>query len=314
MSKPSLLLRAILVIAPFFFIYQLPNIISIYNKIEIVNSAESSKYVRIINESRERTIAQEQRASDTPAIPAPQNSSPANTPPQPIWPALFLFPSILALLFHYVASVSQWRGLNSVGRSALFLHFIGIGINVWPFLMNDWRDQIIPSLIALIACPALALWAAILIESKGRPSRRPRLPSSDATPDVGQVITSAAAIESIIHSSSPSVDKPHKDTGALRHLLARIRTPKSDRPRQIYGLISVGLYLIAYRTFNIHDARECSIFGPSRYSARPLRDFIYSTIEGICDSGNARILAAFFFVLATIALVKLVFRRNSVSA
>lgn len=315
MSKPSVLLRAILVIAPFFFIYQLPSIISIYNKIEIVKFVESSKYVRVIDESRDRTIAQDRLASnESPPLPAPQNSSPANAPPQPIWPALFLFPSILALLFHYVVSVSQWRGLNSTGRFALLLHFIGLGINVWPFLLHDrWLDKVIPLLIALIACPALALWAAILIETKGRSSRRPQPPSSDSTLDV-EVISSAGTFESIIPSSPPAIDKPHKETGPLRHLPARIRTPKSGRTRLIYGLNSFGLYLVSYRIFNIHDVRECSIFARSSYSTRPLRDFIFGTIEGICDSGNARILAVFFFVLATIALAKLVFRRNSVSA
>ena len=188
MSKPSILIRAILVIAPFFALSQLPKIISIYNNIEIAETIENNTYVQIAKASRTRTINADKHASDESANPPPRHSSRFNySSPHPFILLLF-FPSLLALAFHYILSVTQWRGFNNAGKSAMLLHLVGLGVGAWPFIVNqrDWRDAIIPSLMAAIICPILALCASIFIESKGRPRREENPYSPRIAEDVKQ--------------------------------------------------------------------------------------------------------------------------------
>lgn len=314
MSKPSVLLRAILVIAPFFVIFQLPNLISIYQNLEIKKTIESNSYVRIAKESRTRTITAEQQASDTRPSPAPENASKlSDSPPLP-WRAIFLFPSLLALAYHYVASVIQWRGFNSVGKSALLLHFVGLGINVWPFIVNqrDWRDAIIPSLLALIICPLLALWAAITIESKGRPSETPQTscPSTKQDPNHAN----APAVQPAAFPLSLAANNTSQETKLRINWFPRPNSYKNGLPNWRYALCSAALYWLSYWTFTIHESNECWIFKPGHYGYKPVKRFIEGTVEGLCEAGHIGFLSAFFFLLATYALMRFILKRSRMSA
>lgn len=314
MPKPSILLRAILVIAPFLVLFQLPNLISIYQNFEIEKTIESNSYVHIAKESRARTITAEQQASDMRPSPAPENASKlSDLPPLP-WIAIFLFPSLLALAYHYVASVIQWRGLNSVGKSVLLLHFVGLGINVWPFIVNqrDWRDAIIPSLLALIICPILAIWAAVTIESKGRSSETTQSSHPITKPD--RDLVNAPTIQPAEFSSPVAANNSSQETKSRLNWLTRPSNYKNGLPNWKYALVSGLLYWLAYWTFAIDESSECLIFKPSQYQYSYRKSFIYSMIENICTNGDTKFLSACFFILATLALAKFIYKQNRVFA
>lgn len=313
MPKPSILLRAILVIAPFLVLFQLPNLISIYQNFEIEKTIESNSYVHIAKESRARTIAAEQQASDMRPSPAPESASKlSDLPPLP-WIAIFLFPSLLALAYHYVASVIQWRGLNSVGKSVLLLHFVGLGINVWPFIVNqrDWRDAIIPSLLALIICPILAIWAAVTIESKGRSSETPQTSCPNTKQDRNHA--DAPAIQPADAPAS-TANTPSQGTKLWGNWFPRPNSYKNGLPNWRYALSSAALYWLSYLTFTIHESNECLIFKHRHYGYKLMKGFFEGTVEGLCEAGHTGFLSAFFFLLATYGLTRFILKRSRMSA
>ena len=306
MSKPSILIRAILVIAPFFVVYQLPNMISIYNTIEIAKTIENNTYVRAAEASRTRTIAAEQQASDAPSSPPPTHSSKIHFTPPSLLVGLLLFPSLLALAFHYIVSVTQWRGFNNVGKSAMLLHLVGLGINVWPFVVNqgDWRASIIPSLIALILCPILALCAAIIIESKGRPNRARHPYSPGIAPDSNQ--SSAALPATRSEDASPTTTAGSSPQTSNK---------QGSRLWLNYAIGSAWLFWLSYRAFTLENNRQCEIFDwDSPRSSRFILDYIGSMLTGICEGGYSSALGAFTLLLAVIFLRASIKKRNKIYA
>ena len=306
MSKPSVLIRAILVIAPFFVVHQLPNIISMYNNIDIAKTIENNTYMRAAEASRTRTIAAEQQASDAPSSPYARHS--LTIPYTPFSPlvVLLLFPSLLALAFHYIVSVTQWRGFNNVGKSAMLLHLVGLGINVWPFVVNqgDWRDAIIPSLIALIICPILALWTAITIESKGRPSRTSHPYSPGAAPDSEHI---SAAV--------PTIGAEDASRTTTTKSWPQIKNKQGNRLWLNYAVGSAWLFWLSYRAFTMEDSRQCEVFNwDSPYSSRFILDYIGHMLTGICEGGHSNALGTFTLLLAVIVLGVSINKRNKIYA